>query len=222
MFSSKAEMREDILARNNFEECLEYVENGADLAPRIGWGFYDVDLHNLAMLYIKSDVSGDKEMKCKILDLLKDCNFHNASKDFREGHYDLYLISKSNVELYNTFLSDMKNEEARFDKLTDIIINNPDKFDEKLEEYGMTQIEDKEDLKMYIIEHREYYKRLKRVDFEIKGDNTSSVAMTLAHIDKKYNNLHSNVDTMRQRAEEKYKETQQKINTALEDENLDI
>lgn len=217
MFSSKAEMRDDILARNNFEECLRYVENGADLAPRIGWGFYDVDLHNLAMLYIRSDVSDDKEMKCKILDLLEDCNFHTESKDFREGHYDLYLISKSNVELYNNFLSDIKKEEERFNKLTDIIINNPDKFDEKLEEYGMTQIEDKEDLKMYIIEHREYYKRLKRVDFEIRGDNTSSVAMTLAHIDKKYNDLHNNVDTMRQRAEEKYKETQQKIEDALSD-----
>ena len=77
--------REDIEIRKNWYFYLASVKDGCQLSSKIGWGFWDEDIQELARIHRSG------KFQKKIEDLLEDCNFHYEREDFIEGRYDLYL-----------------------------------------------------------------------------------------------------------------------------------
>lgn len=78
----------DPIIRSDYEAALISVDHGSDLSSLLGYGFSDLDLSELAKLH-KADVFRDK-----IEDLLEDCNFHTACRDFSENRYTDYIIGE--------------------------------------------------------------------------------------------------------------------------------
>lgn len=84
--------------RDNFEVALDKVDNGCGLSYPLGWGFSDLDIHNLAVLYLKRE-----DLQEKICDLLEDCNFHTECGDFYDGNASKWVKTAEE-------LSALKNE----------------------------------------------------------------------------------------------------------------
>lgn len=84
--------------RDNFEVALDKVDDGCGLSKPLGWGFSDLDIHNLAVLYLKRE-----DLQEKICDLLEDCNFHTECGDFADGNASKWVKTAEE-------LSALKNE----------------------------------------------------------------------------------------------------------------
>ena len=79
-----SDMTEDEI-REDWESALEQVKKGSDLSSKIGYGFSNEDITELAKLH-KNNICRDK-----IEDLLTDCNFHSECSKFVNGEYDEFL-----------------------------------------------------------------------------------------------------------------------------------
>ena len=71
--------------RENWESALEQVKDGTDLSSKIGYGFSDKDITELAKLHKAN------KFREKIEDLLTDCNFHYECGQFANGEYEEFL-----------------------------------------------------------------------------------------------------------------------------------
>jgi hypothetical protein len=76
---------ENLAIRADFASALSQIEDGACLAARLGWGFSDKDLRQLAELH------KENRFRKKIEDMLTDANFHTEANLLFEQKYDELL-----------------------------------------------------------------------------------------------------------------------------------
>ena len=76
---------ESLAIRADFASALSQVKDGAELAGRLGWGFSDKDLRQLAELH------KENRFRKQIEEMLTDANFHTATRLLIDGKYDELL-----------------------------------------------------------------------------------------------------------------------------------
>lgn len=84
--------------RADFKSALDTVKKSpygdywdvGDISEKLGFGFSDEDLKNLAILH-----RDHPEYRDKIFSLLEDCNFHTENADFEAGRYEKYISDKT-------------------------------------------------------------------------------------------------------------------------------
>ncbi len=67
--------------RKDWASALRNVRKGNSLSSKIGWGFSEADIKELAKLH------RENKFRKKIEDLLEDCNYHAECGEFSEGIY---------------------------------------------------------------------------------------------------------------------------------------
>lgn len=76
---------ENLAIRADFASALSQIEDGASLAGKLGWGFSDKDLRQLAKLH------KENRFRKKIEEMLTDANFHATVRMLTAGDYDELL-----------------------------------------------------------------------------------------------------------------------------------
>lgn len=76
---------ENLAIRADFASALSQIEDGTCLAARLGWGFSDKDLRQLAGLH------KENRFRKQIEEMLTDANFHATVRMLTAGDYDELL-----------------------------------------------------------------------------------------------------------------------------------
>lgn len=84
-FINLDELIDEAEIRSDFFAALKKVENGRELAPRIGYAFSKADIKALALLHKEG------KQRTKIESLLEACNFHYENGKFFRGEYEEFL-----------------------------------------------------------------------------------------------------------------------------------
>lgn len=114
-------LKDEASIRLDFDAALSKVKYGSDLSRRLGWGFSNNDITNLAALHRSN------KHRRKIEDLLEDCNFHTECGAFAEGEYEDYLPNwevhyrVGNTYKYKVILALDSDEAIRRAKVKNVI-----------------------------------------------------------------------------------------------------
>ena len=76
----------DAMIRKDFAAALQSVKRGSDLSSKLGFGFSEKDIQELAKLHKAG------KFRKKIEDLLTDCNFHSECRMMAAKQYDKLIL----------------------------------------------------------------------------------------------------------------------------------